>query len=407
MTKKKKGTGAGTLLILLGILILLSSLMAALCFYYKDHSVITKDINLVLPNGGETVDGYRIEMTYGEKSWANADKSSLMLYGTEYDATLYNESGNSMEDWTVSFNVPKGSIIDSSWNGEYLIVDDTITVTAVDYNRSLDAEKGMTQPFGFVLYTKEAITIDSFTLTAIETEIHKIYEHVPFWIMAVAVFTMLVILITNLFTFAHYKRLSEKYEVMQEVTDQALRTFARTIDAKDDYTFGHSYRVAVYARQIAEKLGLPVDEQENIYYIGLLHDIGKIGIPDKILTKAGKLDDNEWERIKTHVLVGGDILAEFSSIPGVQDGARYHHERYDGKGYAKGLSGKNIPLYARIICVADSYDAMSSARCYRAALDKETILSELEKGSGTQFDPDIAAVMIKIIEEKGIQRPEE
>lgn len=145
------------------------------------------------------------------------------------------------------------------------------------------------------------------------------------------------------------------------------------------------------------------DEIENIYNIALLHDIGKIGIPDGILNKPGKLSEEEFATIKKHPLIGYNILKNFTAIENIAEGARDHHERYDGNGYNGGLKGENIPLPARIICVADSYDAMSSARIYRPALTKNKILSELTEGKGTQFDPAIADIMIDIIKKEEVQ----
>jgi putative two-component system response regulator len=133
--------------------------------------------------------------------------------------------------------------------------------------------------------------------------------------------------------------------------------------------------------------------------MGLLHDIGKIGVPNEIINKPKKLTDSEYKVIKTHPAIGYDILAEIKTRPELAKGAHWHHERYDGKGYPDGLSGKDIPLEARIIAVADSYDAMTSNRSYRDYLPQDVVRSELEKNKNTQFDPDIVDVMISIIDE--------
>ena len=147
-------------------------------------------------------------------------------------------------------------------------------------------------------------------------------------------------------------------------------------------------------------MGMSEDEQEKIYYIALLHDIGKIGIPDAILNKPSRLTEEEFAVIKTHPLIGGEILKDFTALEGSSDGASYHHERYDGKGYGKQLVGDEIPLVARIIGVADAYDAMSSDRCYRNALDSKTVIEELKSGAGTQFDPQIVPFMLNMISDK-------
>ena len=179
---------------------------------------------------------------------------------------------------------------------------------------------------------------------------------------------------------------------------EVMEALAHTIDAKDEYTRGHSVRVAQYSRMIAEKLGLSPEECENVYYMGLLHDIGKIGVPNEIINSTSKLTDEEYAVIKTHPGLGYDILAEIKSRPDLSIGARWHHERYDGKGYPDGKSGDEIPLMARIIAVADSYDAMTSNRSYRDYMPQDKVRSEIEKNIGTQFDPNIAKCMLAIID---------
>jgi HD-GYP domain-containing protein (c-di-GMP phosphodiesterase class II) len=176
-----------------------------------------------------------------------------------------------------------------------------------------------------------------------------------------------------------------------------MNTFASLIDFKDPYTKDHSARVSYYSVKIARKLGLSDDFVRNIAYIALMHDCGKLLIEDDILSKPSKLTDGEYNIMKTHTTNGGLALENFTSIEGIKDGAMYHHERWDGAGYPKGLKGEEIPLCARIIAVADALDAMSSDRCYRKRLPKEVILEELETCAGSQFDPKIAELTIKMI----------
>jgi HD-GYP domain-containing protein (c-di-GMP phosphodiesterase class II) len=146
-------------------------------------------------------------------------------------------------------------------------------------------------------------------------------------------------------------------------------------------------------------MGYEGEALDHIYYIALLHDCGKIGVPDNILGKPGKLTDEEFEIIKTHTVHGGEILSSFKSLEKVGEGALYHHERYDGKGYPEGRAGEDIPLIARMICVADSFDAMNSNRVYRKKLTPEMIREEIEKNRGKQFDPKIADLFLKLLEE--------
>lgn len=239
----------------------------------------------------------------------------------------------------------------------------------------------------------------------------KLTEYPLFWILLslllLILLTGIIFAISHLRNRAHVRRIQERQKELQAILLQSLQSFARVIDAKDPYTRGHSLRVARYARELAERMHLSAQEQERIYYIALLHDIGKIGIPDHILKKQGTLTAEEKSIIKTHPKVGGHVLEGFTALEGIADGARYHHERYDGSGYCEGKKGTEIPLVARIIGVADSYDTMSSNRCYRAALSKEKIISELKENSGTQFDPEVIPFMLAMIEEGTVPSEED
>ncbi|MCR5250759.1 MAG: HD-GYP domain-containing protein [Lachnospiraceae bacterium] len=188
-------------------------------------------------------------------------------------------------------------------------------------------------------------------------------------------------------------------ETIKTLSVEVMEALAHTIDAKDKYTNGHSIRVAKYSRMIAEKMGLDAGTCENIYYMGLLHDIGKIGVSNEIINKPSRLTEAEYDIIKTHPGIGYNILFEIKSNPALAIGAHWHHERYDGKGYPDGIAGEDIPLEARIIAVADSYDAMTSNRSYRNYLPQEKVREEIEKNIGTQFDPEAAKCMLAIMEE--------
>jgi energy-coupling factor transport system substrate-specific component len=181
--------------------------------------------------------------------------------------------------------------------------------------------------------------------------------------------------------------------------NQTILAIARTVDAKDGNTSMHSQRVSDYSVMLARELGFSDDECENLRKAALLHDIGKIAIPDRVLNKPGRLDDEEYAVMKTHVKYGADILKDFTLVDHVEEGARYHHERYDGSGYFEGLKGENIPLYGRIIAVADAFDAMTANRVYRKKQSFDYVLSEIEKGRGKQFDPVIADALLKLIDE--------
>ena len=195
------------------------------------------------------------------------------------------------------------------------------------------------------------------------------------------------------------RRAEERRRQVERLSEEVMKTLANAIDAKDKYTNGHSIRVATYSQEIAKRLGKPKSEQKLIFHMALLHDIGKIGIPDNIINKDTRLTDEEYNAIRQHPGIGSDILKTIEEIPDIMVGARWHHERYDGKGYPDGLKGEEIPEYARIIGVADAYDAMTSKRSYREILGQDIVRSEIVKGRGTQFDPEFADIMIQMIDE--------
>lgn len=186
---------------------------------------------------------------------------------------------------------------------------------------------------------------------------------------------------------------------MKELYVQTVTALSEAVDAKDRYTSGHSKRVAKYSKMLAERMGKSKEEQEEIYRAGLLHDVGKIRIPVDIINKPGKLTEEEYNIIKVHSITGYHILSGISGNSKIAIAAKYHHERYDGKGYPNGLAGEKIPEIARILGVADSYDAMTSNRSYRNALPQEVVRNEIERGKGTQFDPVIADIMLQLIDE--------
>lgn len=191
----------------------------------------------------------------------------------------------------------------------------------------------------------------------------------------------------------------EKTRENENLFLHVVESLADAIDAKDNYTNGHSGRVADYSKEIAARYGYDEKHQEKIFMMGLLHDVGKIGVPDEVINKPGKLTEEEFAHIKKHPVIGGKILSNIKEMPELAAGAKWHHERYDGTGYPEGLSGDDIPEEARIIAVADAYDAMTSNRSYRGSLPQETVRAEIENGKGTQLDPKFADIMLKMIDE--------
>lgn len=189
------------------------------------------------------------------------------------------------------------------------------------------------------------------------------------------------------------------YQKIQDSYFEIVKALAQTIEAKDPYTHGHSARVMEYAVQIAQKLGLPEEEIESLRYAAILHDIGKIGVRGIVLNNPNGLTVKEYDEIKKHPLVGEGIIKPIELLQPIRPLIRHHHEWYNGKGYPDGLSGENIPLGARILAVADAYDAMKSDRPYRKALTEETAIQELRQGSGTQFEPKLVEVFLEILKQ--------
>ena len=192
-------------------------------------------------------------------------------------------------------------------------------------------------------------------------------------------------------------KLSDTYKQLEKAYMESIQTLRYTVEAKDTYTRGHSDRVSAISVLIGKELGLSNEDLRRLEIGGLFHDIGKIGVPDSILQKEGRLSENEYSEIKNHPTIGAHILSTASIFQDILPIVKYHHERYDGKGYPEQLSGEKIPFLARITAIADTFDAMTSRRSYRDSLPIETVISEIEDCKGTQFDPEIATVFINIL----------
>jgi len=194
--------------------------------------------------------------------------------------------------------------------------------------------------------------------------------------------------------------LQSTYDKLESAYMETIEILRFTVEAKDSYTRGHSDRVSAYAELIGQNLNLSEEDLKNLKIGGLFHDIGKIGIPDSILLKTTRLDDNEYSEIKNHPAIGAHILSNASIFKNIIPIVKHHHERYDGNGYPAKLSGNDIPYLARITAIADAFDAMTSRRSYRDSLSLEFVKDEIRKNSGTQFDPEIANVFLNILETK-------
>ena len=194
------------------------------------------------------------------------------------------------------------------------------------------------------------------------------------------------------------KELNNKNDELEKAYLDTIAVLRQTVEAKDPYTRGHSDRVSAYSVLIGEKMGLSEKDIHTLKIGGLFHDIGKIGVPDSILLKESRLTDDEYSQIKNHPSIGSHILGDVPMFQDIIPIVLHHHERFDGKGYPSQLKGYDIPLFARIAAVADTFDAMTSKRSYRDSLPLDTVVAEIKRVSGTQFDPDIAKVFLDIIE---------
>ena len=235
-----------------------------------------------------------------------------------------------------------------------------------------------------------------YTITIIKTK--ALSEYIIFWIALAVIVGSTLLIISYLLNRKRVQRLEAKQKENQKLINEMTQVFARCIDMKDEYTRGHSSRVALYTSLIAKQLGKSDEEVEKIYNIALLHDIGKISIPDRILNKPGKLDDEEYAIMKSHSPNGYNILKDITIAPEIAIGAGAHHERYDGRGYPNNLKGDEIPEVAQIIAVADTFDAMYSTRPYRRKMPLEEVVGEIKRCAGSQFNPKMVEAFMKVVD---------
>jgi len=235
---------------------------------------------------------------------------------------------------------------------------------------------------------------------------NEMYQNWWFKLYVILVTALIIVWISWFITRTQMQKRLLKQELELEYTKKQLSmgketilSIAHTVDAKDSNTSQHSFRVSEYSVAIAKRYGMDDESCENLRQMALLHDIGKIGIPDSILNKDEKLNDEEYKIMKTHVTRGAEILKDFTLIKNVNYGVLYHHEKYDGTGYCQGLKGEEIPIEARIIGIADTFDAMTANRVYRKGLALEVVIEELKRCKGTQFDPNLVDIMLELIDE--------
>ena len=323
-----------------------------------------------------------------------ASVKTANTYATQYEFEINNLGTNDLENWNIFLAMPRGSSVTDAWNVELARDDkEDLVITPVNHNMTIKSKGSVS--FGFTIHSRRP-----FNPVALMLRGFKIMSPGATFAGRIIIFLLIAwgaVFVGFLVARFNSRSYRERQKTDIKIILQSMNTFISFIDAKDPYTRGHSRRVAMYAAEIAKRMHLPENEVQNVYYAGLLHDAGKISIPDAVLNKPGRLTDEEMTAIRNHTVAGGNMLKQMTSLRGVRETALYHHERFDGLGYPEGLKGEQIPLYARIVGVADSYDAMSSNRVYRRHLNKDEIIEEIQKGSGTQFDPDIVVYMVDMI----------
>lgn len=386
-----------TLLLLLGVTLL------------RQHGIYKERVSVVLVNGH--TEGSDVEVSFlrnPEKQWYESDGVTI---GGQYDGKIESlREYTAITDWKMSIKIQGKFWIDSDpWNGIFEINNNILQVTeprqgeeanAQVYDSDYSVEPMSHRTFGCIMYTSKLFYPESVPLT-FEYTPHILVDRIPL-VRALQVFlftfavSMISVLITIYIRQGEYRTREKKDK---EFIEKTLLLFANTIEAKDSYTRGHSLRVAIYSMELAKRMELSEADQEIVYYCAILHDVGKVGIPDSILHKPGKLTDEERSVIQSHTTIGSDIFRGFPYIPDIETIVRHHHERYDGNGYPDQLKGKAIPYLSRIICVADCFDAMTSNRCYRDKINIDKVKKELVDCAGTQFDPEIVPFMLQMIED--------
>ena len=366
---------------------------------YEAH---TYDFNF-LNNTKDEVSDYRFRLNFKQSAfllsaWNGALEFHQITDGGEVVETIPDLRDYDPADYALDFFTVDGETLVCMNPGDYLVYYPSSSMNALEV--PIEAKEGSTP--GFILYVPIGGSIEASTLD-LEYTFHRLLTSEPlFWVSMVGMGIWLIALIIFAITAAQIRKYNARHERDNIIINESIETFTGFIDAKDPYTNGHSKRVAIYTRRIAEEMGYTGEELDRIYYVALLHDCGKIGVPDSILGKPGKLTEEEFEVIKSHTVRGGEILSHFKSLKNAGEGALYHHERYDGKGYPEGRAGEEIPLIARMICVADAFDAMNTNRVYRNKLSKDHIMQEIETNKGRQFDPVIADIMLRLLRDNSL-----
>ena len=451
---RKRATGLFALTLVLILILLGISILKTNAFNHTTHRAVFAGPGLF--HGEENgVTGVTVRAVPRSSTWGKIfdfydegiEENNYQAY--TYDFTVSNHTRDEVAEFTFTLTFSREAFLASAWNGaleihqqggggervstvpdlrefhptahelletftvdgesfirmkpgDYLVYYPSSTMNAMEM--PIEAYEGTTP--GIIMYVAMEESIEDSSLE-LDYTFHRLLTGEPlFRISMVCLGIWLIALLIFAITSAQIRMYKERHERDNEIINESIETFTGFIDAKDPYTNGHSKRVAKYTRLIAREFGYDGEELDRIYYIALLHDCGKIAVPDSILGKPGRLTPEEFDVIKSHTVRGGEILSSFKSLEDADEGALYHHERYDGKGYPEGRAGEDIPFIARMICVADSFDAMNTNRVYRNRLSRERILQEIEANKGLQFDPRVADVMLSLLQSGAIPTDE-
>ena len=334
-------------------------------------------------------------------NWTEANNMNLF----SYEAILANTTEHDLKDWCIKLKVPDETSVENTWDCTAYIEENYLYIKADELTNEKINSKSETH-FGILLISENDLTFRSAIITCRLCQ--KLSSNSLFIICCIMA---VVSFIAALYGFVLQHIIKNQAQVTKQrqehdnqIIEQTMKTFSNFIDNKDTYTQGHSTRVAAYVREMAKRMGLDEQAQLIMYYAGLMHDIGKLTIADDVLNKTSRLSTEEWSLIQQHTTNGAMLLKNFTILPEINDAVLYHHERYDGTGYMNRMSGKDIPLVARMVGIADAYDAMNTNRCYRLKFSEERIISELERCRGKQFDPDIVPYLISMIKDGTIYR---
>lgn len=432
MNFKKVFTRISSIHIVIFILAFLTLIIGCFHIYCikKSNKIVTYEQN------SDTIltddkDIYIVFSTPPDKLWMEPSH----FFGAQYDGKFYNNTNHTFTDWTVTVQVPESYWVDSTWNfeGTYYYSEskpipkkhsdypeylrqyeseiDYIEMRKIQGNKATEISSKNTidkDPFmlGMIMYTPFRFDVSRVKITG--RFIYAPTDFPIYYVLLIAIGITSVSLVTLIIVNVTVKQKLRYYELSQklnfDIMVQSFKTFANLIYAKDAYTKEHSLRVAAYAREIAKRMYMSEQEQMEIYWCGLMHDVGKIGIAESILHKPTNLTPEEYDEIQSHTTKGYEMLCDFTTIPKLKEVAKSHHEHWDGTGYCEHLKGEQIPLEARIICVCDTFDAMNTDRCYRHSLTKDKIVEEFKKYSGTYFEPKIAKIMLEMIQDGSVEK---